>query len=412
MSNYIIPSEIFVEYVPFDFFSTKNKSLISYKKKDILVSSIQPSASFENKPRSGFILNKNISTQENIYKFNHNPIIFDPLGLEYEISFSNLMEILKTTAINNGVFENEMVISFIGKNLVLVPTNITEVQESISSNNSKFTIENVQKPQFGRTYLIGDEYLVYLGFHSVNFKKSIISRESSSINKTYYINEYQEYSLKKHVFINPETYIFHYLSKFNISSCSNCHEHLTSEYFLDFFNQINSLEFKSLLFDVNISIKELLMNYFKNKKDLKLSSSLIEYIPQAFNGYFFKVNDEITMLKSEREMFKSSLHLNKSVSDFTENGFDYVEAKPNSSNCVLQNDEILEILQLDISDHSKYDKIADLIASKLQHTKLVQVSILSNQKMIIFINDALFDYSKFALSLFQKNSPLISFTKE
>lgn len=113
----------------------KSKSWESWRDK-----SIQPEE-FDNKPIDGFTINKDIKRYNGEWFSSTRTMIrvHDPRGFEFEVTTENLIAILMhTDCLRRGLI-GEFVYAWIGKELVLLPTNSEEYQNAVkfTTNLSK-----------------------------------------------------------------------------------------------------------------------------------------------------------------------------------------------------------------------------------------------------------------------------------
>ena len=86
---------------------------------------------FSNVPTAGFTLNKDVR-RDGYWGNGHNMIrVYDPRGFEFEISVINLLFILMYVDCNSRELMGEMVYSWNGKDLVLLPVGTQEYQSSV-----------------------------------------------------------------------------------------------------------------------------------------------------------------------------------------------------------------------------------------------------------------------------------------
>ena len=83
-----------------------------------------PTEEHENKPISGFVINKNVGGVEHSYGRNPRKTwirVYDPRGFEVEIDVENLLTILKDTdCLAGGILEGEFVYAWFGASRVLL----------------------------------------------------------------------------------------------------------------------------------------------------------------------------------------------------------------------------------------------------------------------------------------------------
>jgi hypothetical protein len=87
-----------------------------------------PTLELDNTPRSGFILNKDVTRDSwSHYSSGRSMIrVYDDRGFEFEITPSNLLFILMNTNCNKRELEGEFIYAWNGKELVLLPANCEE----------------------------------------------------------------------------------------------------------------------------------------------------------------------------------------------------------------------------------------------------------------------------------------------
>lgn len=102
----------------------KEKSWESWRSKKIAPDE------FENKPHSGFVLNKGVKRYGHWGSGRSMVRVYDDRGIEFEITISNLMFILMTTNCHKRGLEGDFVYAWAGTELVLLPTGCEEYEES------------------------------------------------------------------------------------------------------------------------------------------------------------------------------------------------------------------------------------------------------------------------------------------
>jgi hypothetical protein len=131
-----------------------------------------------NVPTEGFVLNKGVGGQRQSWGWNaRNEYIrvYDPRGWEFEISVANLLYILQECTSTKGKgLEGEFVYSWDGKELVLLPVDTYEYEQS--SNFTKDQAKKVTKVDMeeGRQYRFKDgKVATYLGRHACTEERNI-----------------------------------------------------------------------------------------------------------------------------------------------------------------------------------------------------------------------------------------------
>lgn len=154
---------------------------------------------FDNVPTSGFVLNKGVGGVKGSYGWNaRNEYIrvWDPRGIEFEISVANLLFILMHTNCVKRQLQGDLVYSWEGTELVLLPVNTDEYKNSIAFTDLQDGKVSAKDLVEGHVYETKrQEQLVYLGkFDWWEYKY----RKSNNYKKEYLCT-------KKRIFINPDT---------------------------------------------------------------------------------------------------------------------------------------------------------------------------------------------------------------
>lgn len=140
----------------------KEKSWNSWRDKKI-----EP-VTYDNVPTSGFVLNKKAGGYSTGWNHRQTYVrVYDPRGLEFEISIPNLLYILENTnSIKGKGLEGEFVYGWDGTELLLIPTSAPDYQELIAYNeavHNKTTIK-AKDLKIGATYKSKqNEDLIYMG---------------------------------------------------------------------------------------------------------------------------------------------------------------------------------------------------------------------------------------------------------
>lgn len=128
---------------------------------------------FDNKPTSGFILNKKVGDYKSDWNHRKSYIrVYDPRGWEFEITPENLLFILENVPSTPGkALEGEFIYSWSGKDLVLLPCNSLDFQESKIYNERLVKKVFFKDLKVGRIYQNKEgEQVVYVG--KFPFKKN------------------------------------------------------------------------------------------------------------------------------------------------------------------------------------------------------------------------------------------------
>lgn len=158
-------------------------------------SKIKP-VEIENVPHSGFHLNKGVERYGYWGSGRSMCRVYDDRGFEFEITIDNLMFILMGSDCSKRELTGEFVYSWNGTELVLLPVNSQEYEES--KKHTSLQGEKVSSKELiqGATYLTkGGNKLIYLGKFNVNtFKQQynyFYTKKSVSVSN-------------KHIFYNLE----------------------------------------------------------------------------------------------------------------------------------------------------------------------------------------------------------------
>lgn len=165
-------------------------------------SKIEPEE-FDNIPQDGFILNKSIQR----YRWSHfgtdrNYIrIYDPRGIEFEITPDNLLGILMTTNCNKRELEGKFVYAWSGKDLVLLPTDCEEYRASVSYTKLQAGKVGAKDLVAGCAYKTKrDGNVIYVGKYEW-FKLDLYNQNNSRTGKKYYIFYQEDKNDQNHGFI-------------------------------------------------------------------------------------------------------------------------------------------------------------------------------------------------------------------
>jgi len=123
---------------------------------------------FENKPMSGFVLNKKAGGYKTGWDVRRTVVrVYDPRDFEFEISVPNLLFILQeTSAIKGKGLEGEFVYAWDGSELVLLPTCSAEYQDCVKFTSAQAAKVGKADMVEGCTYQMKDmTNVMYLGRH-------------------------------------------------------------------------------------------------------------------------------------------------------------------------------------------------------------------------------------------------------
>lgn len=123
---------------------------------------------FENEPTSGFVLNKGIR------RFNWSHFgsdrsmirIYDPRGIEFEITPENLIGLLMHTDCSRREIQGELVYAWCGKELMLLPCVSEEYEKAKSFTQLQGKKVGARELKEGITYVTKREkHVTYIGRH-------------------------------------------------------------------------------------------------------------------------------------------------------------------------------------------------------------------------------------------------------
>lgn len=424
MTKYFIPSQIYIQENDAANFYTKKMAYVSFKKNDEIVHQLIEPKEFNNTPRKGFILNKEVENCSSYFKNYNEARILDPLGFEYIISLNNLTEILKHSSIINGVFEEEMILAFQGKNLVLIPTKISEVNECLMKKQAKFELNLEQEPIFGSHYKLTiydkETILVYLGQHTVNEHLLKPEEQKSGINKIFTEYYYENKKSKLHVFFDEQRKVFFYFKNLNTSKCQSNICNPNAEYYYLIFKSLNSLKLNIALIpyegDIYQDLKKFLITNFK-KKECFNSSNIIREISNFFSYFYFLSEDKekkpiLLGLKRERYSFDDILYMGIEVFNIKSNGFEICQrTSPESSSPLnLINNKQSKELDADLSTEEIIEKALEYIKPFLIQYSIVKLQLLNNEKTSIFGSPLLYNYLSYGYKQHKENCSSINLT--
>ena len=140
----------------------KEKSWEGWRDKTI------PNEIYENKPMSGFVLNKKAGGTSSHWNVRQTYVrVFDPRGFELELTVPNLLYILENTnSIKGKGLEGEFVYGYSGTDLILISTDSPDYKELVSFNDKLRTKESIKSKDLvaGVTYLNKkNQEMIYMG---------------------------------------------------------------------------------------------------------------------------------------------------------------------------------------------------------------------------------------------------------
>lgn len=156
----------------------------------------------DNDPQIGFTLNKGIQRYSDWGNGRSVVRVWDPRDFEFEISVDNLLGILMHSDVSKRDIQQDCVFAWYGTELVLLPTNCDEYQQSVKHTEKQAMKFSAKSLVQGYTYTKKKDTssMMYLGFY--NTYKEVRDYENES--------RIWEDSGKKHWFIDTQYIDKHY----------------------------------------------------------------------------------------------------------------------------------------------------------------------------------------------------------
>lgn len=147
---------------------------------------------FENKPRNNYVFNKGVNRYGHWGSGRSVVRVYDPRDFEFEITVDNLIGILMHSDVSKRDIVEECVFAWAGTELVLLPANSEEYQNSVKYTEKQSMKISARSLIKGATYgkKKSDEQVIYLGFFDY-YEASGYSYLAS-----------QKHKGKRHVFVN------------------------------------------------------------------------------------------------------------------------------------------------------------------------------------------------------------------
>lgn len=253
----------------------------------------------DNVPTSGFVFNKGVTRFSDWGSGRSMIRIHDPRGFEFEITLDNLIGILMYSDVSKRDIVEQCVFAWYGTELVLLPVNSVEYQESLAYTNKQSKKVSAKELVEGRQYQLKkhDKVLTYIGYREWYELQSDYEYASDHRQYSYYYSRTYTYTKvqvlkgKKHVFWDGTNFVTPAPSTLS----NEVSDDIVSNYsdLVDaFFNTVNSQPV------VGVQLTEL------EEKDLKCSkysSSFPVYSMSedatSFIRYSFPVNEIRQMLR-------------------------------------------------------------------------------------------------------------------
>lgn len=175
---------------------------------------------FDNEPTSGFVLNKGIRR----YNWSHFGSgrsmirIYDPRGVEFEITPDNLIGLLMHTDCSKREIQGDLVYAWKGTEILLLPCCSEEYESAKTFTSLQGKRIGARELVEGRTYITKDvEHLVYIGYH-MYYEEKYVRGDWRSKTRS---------GKKRHIFYDIKREAFLFLSNIpnTISAVAdeNCH---------------------------------------------------------------------------------------------------------------------------------------------------------------------------------------------
>lgn len=189
-----------------------------------------PVVEYDNKPQTGYVLNKGIKHYGHFGNNSQKIRIYDPRGFEFEITVDNLIELTQYSDINSQEIIQECVLAWNNNQVYLVPTNSLTYKEilNVPKSNPK-DIKPFEKKDVlvvGNTYATKSmPYLYYMGKVDKNDIFFTEEKIFKSVRKASIVVQISDEKKSNH----DELYhILTFLSKLNVGK--GTHKELKDEY--------------------------------------------------------------------------------------------------------------------------------------------------------------------------------------
>lgn len=358
MTNLFIPKKIRVGFQNRrDTFTGKLGYIIYYDEKNKIRKETSwkgwcdqkiPALEFENTPQSNYILNKGVQRYGEWGSGRSVIRVYDPRDFEFEISVDNLIGILMHSDISKRDIMENCVFAWAGAELVLLPINSQEYQDSIKYTEKQSKKISTKELVKGHTYTQkkNDTKLIYMGYQQ------------------YY--QYDRWSMvqqkdkgKRHIFYDGNDFVIP-----NITTISSCILNEVSENFSklvdDFFNSPHAYkctDFKVLhekiKGDFGYAFKQvsddtfavIYLNGNNRTIELPLLYKNIEYYTLTKTSA-----DELTFFTGTKSKYRSSERYNSRIYYNYDYDYDY------NSQQIIRNDEVEELKKILLNEASIVEK--------------------------------------------------------
>jgi hypothetical protein len=259
---------------------------------------------FENTPKPNFVLNKGVHRQ-GYFGSGRNVIrVYDQRDFEFEITVDNLLGILMHSDVSKRDIMEECVYAWSGKNLVLLPVNSVEYQNSVKHTEKQAVKMSTKDFVKGYTYIKkkSEQHCVYLGYY--HFYEPQPDYVYGKDGKQYFTAYgWQKEKGKKHVFAIqlPETSSirFEYLSPAQLGGVvdANVHDEYASilDEFLTSFSGAQVAKYEVFMPDnetikkklegkIRLHIQQMRSNHGGNITGYLNNGSYVRYFFSEHNG--------------------------------------------------------------------------------------------------------------------------------
>lgn len=256
-----------------------------------------PSKEFENKPHSGFVINKDVQRSSEWFGSGRNMIrIYDDRGMEFEITCDNLMFILMSTDCLKRGLQGEFVYAWQGKELILLPTDCEEYK--ISEKFTELKSKKILKKDLVPGCSFKDKQmqdLIYLGYFEYNTFD--VFRKEASCQEMF-------------IFINNNN---HFVPLKTLSTIAEKNSDIPVSNYAELMDLYNQSEFSSPVTNLlsnptDINLDNLKYNYFHAfekinnntykkiliQKKMKYDYSIKGQAKQVFEGFLINEQETIT----------------------------------------------------------------------------------------------------------------------
>lgn len=165
----------------------------------------------ENTPQNGFTFNKGIKRDGHWGSGRSVIRVWDPRNFEFEISVDNLIGILMHADVSKRDITEPCVFAWSGTELILLPTNSVEYQESVKHTEKQGIVFSTKSLVVGHTYGLKSDSVtrvVYLGYLDQYDTETVVLDEKNTDrwNRSYNKIGVKHFKKKKkHVFMNENT---------------------------------------------------------------------------------------------------------------------------------------------------------------------------------------------------------------